>query len=121
VAKSFRLKNTFPDGDGSTMYDEKTAAAPLCEPFCIDLENLITTSALSTDSYPFWRSNACVATSHRDGFQEIDPARTAIGHFVTAGPIYLTQNREAPLRVPQEHDIHFRTYQIISTVKIREF
>src|SRR2546425_10097098 len=39
--KKLSLKNAFPNGDGIARLDEKTSAAPLCEPLRVDFKNLI--------------------------------------------------------------------------------
>jgi hypothetical protein len=65
-AKTFRLKNTFPNSDGVAWHDAKTSAAFLGEALSIDLENLIATRVMSSHGYPFWRGDARVSAGHRD-------------------------------------------------------
>lgn len=120
--KTFPLKNAFAYVDGIAWLDAKASAAPFCEPLRIDLENLIASRrGMSPHGHSLRRGDTRVSARHCDGFQQINTARTAIGHFVSAGPIYLTQNREAPLRIAEEHDIYSRIYQIIATIKVCEF
>src|SRR6266487_3959613 len=121
AAKTFRLENTFPDGDAIAWHDAKTSAAFLGEALRIDLENLIATRVMSSHGYPFWCGDASVPAGHRNRLQQINATRTAIGHFVTAGPVYLTQNRETPLGIGKEHYIDSWIHQIIAPVESYKF
>jgi hypothetical protein len=68
-AKTFQLKNAFPDGDGIARLDKKTSAASLGEALCIDLENLVATPLMSSHGDSFWRSDARISAGQGDRFQ----------------------------------------------------
>src|SRR5947199_6682067 len=90
-SQEFSLKNAFPDGDGIAWLDEKTSAAPLCEPLRVDFKNLIAPRcSVSPHAHSLWGGDARVASCHRDRFQEIDATGASIWHFITARPTHLT-------------------------------
>src|SRR5438309_7558551 len=86
-SQKFSLKNAFPDGDGIARLDEKTSAAPLCEPLRVDFKKLIAPCrGMSSYGHSFWGGDARVASCHGDRFQEIDATGASIRHFITTRP-----------------------------------
>src|SRR5262250_2495445 len=112
------LKNTFTNGDGIARLDAKTSAATLVEFLGINLKDLVPVRTLPSHCYSFRRSDTRISAGQRDRFQQIDTAWTGLGHFIAAGPTDLSQDREPPLGVTQEHDVDFWVYQIIAAVQL---
>ena len=69
-SQKFSLKNAFPDGDGIARLDEKTSAAPLCEPLRVDFKKLIAPCrGMSPHAHSLRGSDARVASCHGNRFQ----------------------------------------------------
>src|SRR4030095_8310364 len=119
--KAWRLKNTFPDGDGIAGLDAKTSAAALIEFLGIYLEDLVAVRTLSPHGYSFRRSDTRISACQCDRFQQIDTARAGLGHFITAWATDLPQNREPPLGIAKQHHIYFGVHQIIAAVQLSKF
>src|SRR5438309_5190636 len=86
-AKTFSLKNAFPDGDGIAWLDEKTSAAPLCDPLRVEFKKLIAPCrGMSPHAHSLRGGDARIASCHGDRFQEIDATGASIRHFITTRP-----------------------------------
>src|SRR6266487_463993 len=113
-----QLKKAFRNCDCISGQNKEAAAATARESLRIYLDHLIAAGGLSPDADPFGRGDASVTAGHRDCFQNINTTRASLRHFVAAGPIDLSQDRETALGVTHQHDIYLWIHQIIAPIEL---
>src|SRR5205809_4375801 len=114
-------EETFRHRDGIPRQHLEIFAASLGQPLCIDPQDLVFAAcAASANADSLRRCDPGVTAGHRDRFQKIDSVRTAFWHFVTPGPINLSENCETAFRVTDECHIHSWIHEIIASVKFRD-